>query len=1041
MAGLDSSITIYSSDDDQVIDDSKSRYNKCTRFSNQFIQETDDESLTDDEDKNPADVSIIKAIRRSIFNVSRVQPTPSETEDSESDVDVTGIEDQVGNETNDDEKKSSPSLSDQEDDEDFGWKNRGTNKNIKKKKKTLVLTSDDDDEDENYKAEDKHNENSHSIDSGKNTTIDTSADISHEDKTEDNDSCNNKISKKKQNIDKNISHKSINLSSEIISSNDNSKVEYDEYEIVEEDSVHQKDTQPEIIDIESDKSAPATDDEQKIPPKRSIPKLLNKSQLKKEIKRLSSEIERSKILLMQVNVEILPDKGKKLRISMAKNQEQIEEYKRQMNQLKETEESNSSIASTDLSHNLSSDKDNSLNDPNFNLHHSHNSSGENLNYYQKFNRAQLLKPTASTVLDGLGKKALETFKNEQALTIERLEHLHGSLESRPAEDYRAEDPRGLVIRLMPHQQHALAWLLWREKQKPRGGVLADDMGLGKTLTMISLVIKTLADDSSDEENDDNDDDDDDEWLSKGRQSKFKGGTLVVCPASLINQWKNEVDNRCKRGVLVTEVYHGTNREKAPRRLARNDIVITTYNLLVRESKNNGQIYQITWKRVILDEAHAIRNHKSQACEAVCQLKAHKRWALTGTPIHNKEMDLFAILKFLKCSPFDDIRVWKRWVENKSDAGVERLATVMKTLMLRRTKQELTMKGEIDSLPEKHTDIIKVSLDKDERLVYDKVMMYSRTIFAQFLHQRAEKETLFQLGAANYNKSQNYHNAKFNKAQQQLLARHADVKSHQILVLLLRLRQICCHPSLIHAMLDKEEIEMNGIEEKPDNDDLIAQMARMDISHSTSDHGGNDDDDDGEIGVDERVSEHLLTSENPVFDSDRCSSKLSVIIKLARDILEKREKLIIVSQWTTFLKTIGDNLSKIPGATYEMFSGQVAVKNRQGIVDSFNARGNPKILLLSLCAGGVGLNLVGGNHLLLVDIHWNPQLESQAQDRIYRFGQKKNVYIYKIICTDTIEERIQQLQEKKMALAASVLGGAKKGSAKLSLDDLKSLFSM
>ncbi|XP_057321676.1 transcription termination factor 2-like [Microplitis mediator] len=1036
MAGLDSSITIYSSDDDQVIDDSKSRYNKCTRFSNQLIQETDDESLTDDEDKNPADTSIIKAIRRSIFNVSRVQSTPSETEDSESDVDVTGTEDQVGNKINDGEKKSNSSLSDREDNEDhedYSVKNSKTRKYINKKKKALVLVSDDDDdEDENHKTEDKCNEKSNSIDSGKNTTIDTSADISHE----DHNSNDIKISKKKQNIDRNISHKSINSSSEIISSNDNSKVEYDEYDIVEEDSVHQKDTQPEIIDIESDKSAPATDDEQKIPPKRSIPKILNKSQLKKEIKRLLSEIERSKILLMQVNVETLPDKGKKLRISMAKNQEQIDEYKRQMSLLEETEESNSSIASTDLSHNLSSDKDNSLHD-NPNLHHSHNSSGENLNYYQKFNRAQMLKPTASTIIDGLGKKALETFKNEQALTIERLEHLHGSLESRPAEDHRAEDPRGLVIRLMPHQQHALAWLLWREKQKPRGGVLADDMGLGKTLTMISLVIKTLADDSSDEENDDNDDD---EWLSKGRQSKYKGGTLVVCPASLINQWKNEVDNRCKRGVLVTEVYHGTNREKAPRRLARNDMVITTYNLLVRESKNNGQIYQITWKRVILDEAHAIRNHKSQACEAVCQLKTHKRWALTGTPIHNKEMDLFAILKFLKCSPFDDIRVWKRWVENKSDAGVERLATVMKTLMLRRTKQELTMKGEIDSLPEKHTDIIKVSLDKDERLVYDKVMMYSRTIFAQFLHQRAEKETLYQLGAANYNKSQNYHNAKFNKAQQQLLARHADVKSHQILVLLLRLRQICCHPSLIHAMLDKEEIEMNGIEEKLDNDDLITQMARLDISHSTSDQGGNDDE-DGEIGVDERVSEHLLTSENPVFNSDRCSSKLSVIIKLAHDILEKREKLIIVSQWTTFLKTIGDNLSKIPGATYEMFSGQVAVKNRQGIVDSFNARGNPKILLLSLCAGGVGLNLVGGNHLLLVDIHWNPQLESQAQDRIYRFGQKKNVYIYKIICTDTIEERIQQLQEKKMALAASVLGGAKKGSTKLSLDDLKSLFSM
>jgi len=156
--------------------------------------------------------------------------------------------------------------------------------------------------------------------------------------------------------------------------------------------------------------------------------------------------------------------------------------------------------------------------------------------------------------------------------------------------------------------------------------------------------------------------------------------------------------------------------------------------------------QINWKRVILDEAHIVRNHKSQASKAVCDLVASKRWALTGTPIQNKELDLYSILKFLKCSPFNDLFVWKRWIDNKNTAGYQRLAMVMimKTLMLRRTKQELMAKDDLESLPDKSIEEVKVQLDRQEKLVYEKILVYSRTLFAQFLAQRAEKEHMFHL---------------------------------------------------------------------------------------------------------------------------------------------------------------------------------------------------------------------------------------------------------------------------------------------------------
>ncbi|KAK0171288.1 hypothetical protein PV328_009036 [Microctonus aethiopoides] len=739
----------------------------------------------------------------------------------------------------------------------------------------------------------------------------------------------------------------------------------------------------------------------------------NRARLMYEIEKIAGEMKRIKIFLKQGNLNVLPDKGEKLRINLQKHRDKYLELQTELQ-------------------NLPSDSADSLNNQTESV--SARIRNDFFNKQPDFN--SLLKPTTSTSTGDFGKRALETFQREQALTIDRLEDLHGSLLSRPTDDTRAEDPRGLRIKLMPHQQHALAWLLWREQQKPAGGVLADDMGLGKTLTMISLIMTSLAQKSDD-------DDDDEDWIERGRPVKHRGGTLIVCPASLVSQWENEIKNRCKRGLLTVELYHGNRRESQPRRLARNNVVITTYNLLSREFKNHGVIYNIDWKRVILDEAHVIRNHKSQTCESVCGVLALKRWALTGTPIHNKEMDLFAILKFLKCSPFDDLRVWKKWVDNKNAAGHERLAAVMKSLMLRRTKQELINNGSLDALPEKMLEIINIKLDQEERLIHDKVLVYSRTLFAQFLSQRAEKLHNYELGAGKFDafaSNSSCKNTQFNKAQKKLLAHHADVKQHEILVLLLRLRQVCCHPSLIHSMLDRDDLEVDGLEDDAENNDLMKSMMKLNLNSSKSDVDGEEE---GDIGVDERITEHLLTSDNPVFQRSRISSKLRAVLELVKKILDKQEKVIIVSQWTSNLEIVAEQLASIKGATYKIFSGAVAVKNRQEIIDSFNSKGNdPKILLLSLTAGGVGLNLVGANHLLLIDIHWNPQLESQAQDRIYRFGQTKNVFIYKFICTDTIEERIKNLQDKKLDIASSVLTGTRNNAdSKLTLNDLKSLFSL
>merc|ERR1712141_96994 len=175
---------------------------------------------------------------------------------------------------------------------------------------------------------------------------------------------------------------------------------------------------------------------------------------------------------------------------------------------------------------------------------------------------------------------------------------------------------------------------------------------------------------------------------------------------------------------------------------------------------------------------------------------------------------------------------------------------------------------------------------------------------------------------------------------------------------------------------------------------------------------------------------------------------NIVIEKISDLKKKQrktgviEKTVIVSQWTSMLNIMKKHIQEL-GFKVAEINGSIPVKERSAIVNDFNrVNAGKEVMLLSLGAGGVGLNLVGANHLFLLDMHWNPQLERQACDRIYRVGQTKEVVIHKFLCEDTIERRILDLQEKKINLADGVLTGAKRvNSNKLSLEDLKTLFSM
>lgn len=474
------------------------------------------------------------------------------------------------------------------------------------------------------------------------------------------------------------------------------------------------------------------------------------------------------------------------------------------------------------------------------------------------------------------------------------------------------------------------------------------MGLGKTLTTISLILKQIQLDEAKEEDssDDSGDENGAQWKAKGRKDFLRGGTLVICPASLIKQWESEIKEKVRRGALDVTLFHGPKRIYKAKELSKYDVVITSYQTIASEFKNEGCAYSIKFRRIVLDEGHVIRNHKTQQSKAVCELHGERRWVLSGTPVQNKEFDLYAVIKFLRCQPFDDLTYWKNFVESRDKtASSPRVQALLKSILLRRTKEQLILSKEIDTLPEKSVELVNFSLNQKERYVYNRLMSYSQTIFAQYLSQNQEKNSDYCYDQTRLQSTYKAFARKFKS--------NREIKNHEILVLLLRLRQSCCHPALIRAMVERAELQTeNGEHDTSDNhdqSDIVRELEKMNLN-------------------DDEVGENAWSTENEVFDEEERSSKMQKLLDLLRIVIKEGNKAIIVSQWVSHLNIVKQMLSE-SGIRWTEFNGSVAVKNRNDIVTSFN---DPKsrfnVMLLSLSCGGVGLNLIGANVMFIIDLH-------------------------------------------------------------------------
>lgn len=412
-------------------------------------------------------------------------------------------------------------------------------------------------------------------------------------------------------------------------------------------------------------------------------------------------------------------------------------------------------------------------------------------------------------------------------------------------------------------------------------------------------------------------------------------SMVVCPSSLTLNWLGEVEKFSPSLKALVISGSAGERERKIKEIENYHIIITSYDSLKRDIELYDGMYQ--FKYMIADEAQYIKNNNTQNAKAIKRITAQTRFALTGTPIENSLSELWSIFDFIMPGYLFKYRKFKELyelaiVKDNNEEKLEKLKKMIEPFVLRRIKKEV-----LTELPDKTVTVLYNEMEEEQQKIYLSHLA------------RAKKEVADEIQMNGFENSQ-----------------------IKILALLMRLRQICCHPNLFLQDYEGE------------------------------------------------------------------SSKLTQCIEVVTEATKGGHKILLFSGYTSMFPIIEKELKKNQ-ISYLKLTGQTKVSERIELVDKFNEDKDIKVFLISLKAGGTGLNLTGADMVIHYDPWWNISAENQATDRTYRIGQKNNVQVYKLITKNSIEEKIYELQQKKAKLVDNMLSTQNTFISQLSKKDIMELF--
>ena len=532
-------------------------------------------------------------------------------------------------------------------------------------------------------------------------------------------------------------------------------------------------------------------------------------------------------------------------------------------------------------------------------------------------------------------------------------------------------PEGMRATLRPYQLEGYRWLDFL-RQAGLGGVLADDMGLGKTVQVLAAVQRLIEQREEAQGSEPAD-------AGDPGEPEGTGPVLVIAPTSVVGSWVEQAERFCP-GLRVRAVRRtAAKREETLAQIVEGcDVVVTSYTIArLCEEEFIAQ----DWAWVVCDEAQFVKNHTSATYKAVRRLRSPSTIAITGTPLENSLMDLWALMSIAAPGLLPDPerfgQVYRKPIDRGDAEALGRLRRRMRPFLLRRTKEQVAA-----DLPAKTEQVLSVELGVKHRKAYDQRLARERQRILGLL----EEDT----------------------AQSRFIALKA----------LTTLRQMALDPALVDGEDGMEPETVEAAESAGGGETGEAGEAAGGTGGSGRKTAR------GAKAVKGRAAGAPATGRRGPGRRPSPSAKVEVLVEHLGPILSEGHRALVFSQFTRYLSGVREHL-EATGVRTAYMDG--STPDRQKVIDAFRA-GEADVFLISLKAGGFGLTLTEADYVFLLDPWWNPQAEEQAVDRTHRIGQDKPVMVYRLVSADTIEEKVMALKEKKAELFARVVEGAGEAEA-------------